>query len=374
MDLVVAARPLADRRRAVMRLAALAVAAIAMVTVLLPAAPAFADSNEDHFASRLNAERASAGLPALTQVADLQAVARQHAQEMAANNRLYHNPELGTDVRNWSRLSENVGYGGDAETIHVALMNSAGHRANILDRGVSQVGIGIAWSGTRLWVTQVFRQPTGAAATAAPAPAPTTPPAALPDVCAGAPGAPFTDVPRNAWYVGGVDCAVAKSLANGVTPTTYAPAGTVTRAQMASFVYRILLRSSTAPAGAPDLFGDDAGSPHEVAINVLADRGVLNGTAPGVFSPNAQVTRAQMASMLVRLSESLSGPMKTGGVPFTDIAGSPHATAINKVFTAGITSGTSATTFTPNAGVRRDGMSVFLVRTFGGLSSAGAVR
>jgi hypothetical protein len=77
-----------------------------------------------------------------------------------------------------------------------------------------------------------------------------------------------------------------------------------------------------------------------------------------------------MASMLVRLQER-SRPMATTASPFTDIAGSPHAEAIDKVFTAGITSGTSATTFTPNAGVRRDGMSVFLVRSFGGLAEAG---
>ena len=384
MDNTASYLPASGRRRAG-RLAAVAATALALVAVLLPAQAASASaSDEDHFATRVNQERAANGLPALTQVADLQEIARRHAETMAAQNKLFHNPSLATQVTSWSRLAENVGYGGGAETVHLALMASPGHKANILDRGVSQMGIGVVWSGNRLWVTQVFRQPTGAAAalppvTTAPAPAP-IPAFQPPAACVGAPGTSFADVPRSAWYVGAVDCAVNKTLTLGLTATTYGPERSVTRAQMASFVHRLLLRGdatsaqATATAAAADLFRDDAGSPHELAINTLAHLGVLNGTGPGTYGPQLQVTRGQMASMLVRLQEEMHGPMATKGTPFTDIAGSPHAVNIDKVFSAGITSGTSATTFTPNAGVRRDGMSVFLVRTFGGLSNVGAVK
>lgn len=383
MDNTATLIPATGRRRA-SRLVTVAAAALAIVTVLLPAQAALANpSEEDHFATRLNQERTAAGLAPLAQVADLQAIARQHSQTMASQNKLYHNPSLSTQVTSWSRLAENVGYGGGAETVHLALMASPGHKANILDRGVSQMGIGVVWSGNRLWVTQVFRQPTGAATSlpsvSTPAPAPAaapTPAFQPPNACAGAGATSFADVPRSAWYVGAVDCAVNKNLTLGLSATTYGPERSVTRAQMASFVHRLLLRGEAvkAEATAPDLFADDAGSPHELAINTLAQLGVLNGTGPGTYGPQLQVTRGQMASMLVRLQESMNGPMATKGTPFTDVAGSPHATAIDKVFTAGITSGTSATTFTPNAGVRRDGMSVFLVRTFSGLSDAGAVK
>lgn len=379
MDLATSsAAPAAQRPRTLRRLATVAAAALAMVTLLLPAQAALANPDEDHFAARVNQERAANGLPALTHVADLQAIAVEHSKRMAASNSLHHNPNLSTQVTSWSRLSENVGYGGGAETVHLALMASPGHRANILDPAVSQMGIGVVWSGTRLWVTQVFRQPTAAAATAptvAP-PAPPIPPFVPPTACEGSGATSFADVPRSAWYVGAVDCAVNKSLANGLTPTSYAPANSVTRAQMASFVHRLMLRSdaATSLSTAPDLFRDDEGSPHEAAINALARAGVLNGTGPGTYGPQVQVTRGQMASMLVRMQEAISGPMPTKGVPFTDIADSPHRVAIDKVFTAGITSGTSATTFTPNAGVRRDGMAVFLVRSFGDLSELGAVK
>jgi uncharacterized protein YkwD len=385
-----AAAETAPPRRIAARLAGLLVLALALATLVLPASPALAGSDEAHIASRVNSERTARGLPALRQVADLQAVARQHAQVMASTGRMHHNPLLTSQVVSWSRVAENVGYAPSAEAVHVALMASPGHRANILDRGVSQMGIGVVWSGGRLWVTQVFRQPTGAAASlpavgAPPAPAPPPPPPPppppapmqvfqAPAACQGVPASRFADVPRTAWNVGAIDCALGKGLAQGLSPSHYGPERSVTRGQMASFLHRLLLRSpKAAGAAAPDAFRDDAGSPHESAINALAARGILNGTAPGTFGPGQPVTRGQSAAMLVRLQEHLAGPMAARGVPFADVAGSSHAAAIDKVFTAGIAAGTSATTFSPNAGVRRDGMTVFLVRSFGGLHKAGVL-
>ena len=61
---------------------------------------------------------------------------------MAGQSRLYHNPQLTSDVKNWRWVGENVGYGPDALTVHVAFMNSPAHKANILDRDYTEVGIG----------------------------------------------------------------------------------------------------------------------------------------------------------------------------------------------------------------------------------------
>lgn len=78
---------------------------------------------------------------------------------MARTGVLEHNPDLSGQVTGWRSLAENVGYGGDEQSVHRALMNSSGHRANILDPRFTQIGIGVAWSGGRVWVTQVFREP-----------------------------------------------------------------------------------------------------------------------------------------------------------------------------------------------------------------------
>lgn len=140
-------------------------ALIAMTLVVLAAPPAVASaSDESSFVTKLNAERTGRGLPALSVAADLISVARAHSAEMARTNNLHHNPSLTTQVKDWIDLGENVGYGASVDVIHNALMNSPSHRANILGSQYKQVGIGIAISGTRMWVTQVFRNPTAAAA------------------------------------------------------------------------------------------------------------------------------------------------------------------------------------------------------------------
>jgi hypothetical protein len=307
-------------------------------------------------------------------VVDLHQVAQDHARAMAAAGRLFHDPTLRDRVAGWTRLSDNVGVGEDLERVHAALMASPGHRANVLDPGVTQLGVGAAWDGSRLWVAQVFRQPTGAAAaapTVAPAPAFVSPAA-----CAGATPAPFADVRRDAWYAPAVDCALSAGLVQGVSPTSYAPDRPVTRAQLATLLHRVLLRSPAAAAsaaGAPNAFDDDEGSPHERAIDALAHLGVLQGTAPGAFSPQAPVTRAQTAALVVRLHEQLGGPLGRSGTAFADTAGSLHAEAVDKAVTAGLLAGTGPGTFSPQVEVRRDLAAAALVRTWGGLRAAGAI-
>jgi hypothetical protein len=143
-------------------------AALTCLSVTLPAANA--GPGESDFTSRANAERSSRGIRTYAVRSDLVAVARRHAARMAARGSIYHNPNLANEVSGWQAVGENVGMGGDVASIHQAFMNSSGHRANILDRGFTEVGMGTATdSQGRLYVTQVFRTPDGSA-TAAPAP------------------------------------------------------------------------------------------------------------------------------------------------------------------------------------------------------------
>ncbi len=84
---------------------------------------------------------------------------------MAASGELYHNPNLGSEVGGWSRIGENVAFAGDWRGAHQVLMNSPDHRAQILDSGYTQMGVGTAVGkdGT-LWVAEVFRTPSGSSA------------------------------------------------------------------------------------------------------------------------------------------------------------------------------------------------------------------
>ena len=91
---------------------------------------------------------------------------------MAARNTLQHNPNLTSQVHGWRWVGENVGYGPDWRRVQVAFMNSPAHRSNILDRDYSQIGIGVVVRNGRVWITQVFRSPSGSRAVAKPKPRP----------------------------------------------------------------------------------------------------------------------------------------------------------------------------------------------------------
>jgi hypothetical protein len=139
--------------------------ALTVLATLAPARPAEAvidGAAETSMACAVNQERASRGLPPLRVASDLTRVARDHSVRMANADRLYHNPDLATQVTGWRRLAENVGVGPSVTSVHNALMGSDGHRANILNSSVEELGIGIDVRGSRVWVTQVFRQPSGA--------------------------------------------------------------------------------------------------------------------------------------------------------------------------------------------------------------------
>jgi len=131
----------------------------ALVTGAITARPAGASTVEDAFTAKLNAARSSRAIPRLAVSADLVKVARAQALRMANANVLYHNPHLTTDVKNWRWVGENVGYGGSASIVHYAFMHSPPHKANILDRDYTQLGIGAVVKNGRVWVAEVFRRP-----------------------------------------------------------------------------------------------------------------------------------------------------------------------------------------------------------------------
>jgi hypothetical protein len=93
---------------------------------------------------------------------------------------------------------------------------------------------------------------------------------------------------------------------NGESGSSYFPDRAATRAEIASFLAEAyaIVHGSPLPAGS-NAFGDDDGHPLEDAIQRLAAAGVIVGKAPGVFDPDADVTREQIASMLVALVKLL---------------------------------------------------------------------
>lgn len=160
--------------------ASVLVTALVLIAALLPplAPAAYADAGlESTFVSAANDARAGHGLPALSVSGDLTSAARAHSRVMGTANNLHHNPNLASSVGGWQKLGENVGRGPSVDAIHRALMNSPSHRANILGSDWTQIGVGVVVVDGTIWVTQMFRQPSGASA---PAPAPDAEPTPAP--------------------------------------------------------------------------------------------------------------------------------------------------------------------------------------------------
>ena len=137
----------------------LLVAVLLLLSSGVTAARAQEVSAEDGLAAHIARERSTRGISALTPAADLAAAARRHAQRMADRGEPYHNPDLGSEVRGWSIVAENVGVGRDVDALHAAFMESTTHRDVILMSDVSELGIGaVRSSDGELWVVEVFRR------------------------------------------------------------------------------------------------------------------------------------------------------------------------------------------------------------------------
>lgn len=172
---------------------------------------------------------------------------------------------------------------------------------------------------------------------------------------------PFADVPADHPFVDAIEWLVANDITRGCTTdgAAFCPDADVTRAQMASFLARAL----GLPSSDLDSFTDDDGSTHEAAIEAVAAAGITLGCDTERFCPDDVVTRAQMASFLARAL----GLVPTTDHGFADVDGGPHAGNIGAIAADGITLGcdVDGTRYCPDVGVTRGQMAAFLFRALG---------
>ena len=199
---------------------------------------------------------------------------------------------------------------------------------------------------------------------------------------------PFTDVTGNK---ANIECASAAGLTRGTSVTTlYNPGGIVSRAQMATFIARLIDTANDLDvAGAPDLttlppydgtnqFTDDPDPAHVGAINRLADAGIVLGGPGGLpttsYGGGLPVQRDQMASFINRAQDFLAGAgFSSANDYFTDDDSSVHEDNINAIASEGIAIGDGVDTYNPSAGVNRDQMASFLVRHLAVNHEAGVI-
>jgi hypothetical protein len=315
---------------------------LAIVAALLVlGAPADASGDaarlaEREFIALANIERAKAGVGALTERSDIRTVARSWSLVMADRTQLGHNPSFSQQITGWQRVSENVGRGPSVASLHQALMASEGHRRNILDERMTEVGVGVVIRDGRVWVTQNFRRPKDNVVTAPPT------------------LTIFGDVSSRSLHAAAIRTVTAQQIEDGCSPARFCPDGSVTRGQFAS----MLVRAMGIPPTSQRRFTDTAG-PHAADIEALVAAGIGNGCGPDTFCPDQRLSRAHLSTFMAR---ALRFPPATS--PFTD-APSNHAGAIGALYSRGIVKGCTATRFCPTETVNRAQTASMLSRAFG---------
>jgi hypothetical protein len=183
------------------------------------------------------------------------------------------------------------------------------------------------------------------------------------------PLAGFRDIAGNT-HERAIHCLAWWQVTRGKTPTTYEPAGRVTRQEMASMLARWIDAAASRGPGQP--LPDQADNPfvdvvtgttHESNISRLVAAGVVNGTSATTFAPNGLVTRAQVAALLDRAYAYVAGaPLPAARDTFMDDNGNTHEKSIDRLAHAGIIGGTGGYTFAPQDPVRRDAMASLVMR------------
>lgn len=301
-------------------------------------------ATEQAFVELVNGERAAAGLAPLAVYSDLVDDARLQARAIADAGYLFHNPDLAGVTTGWSTLGENVGYGPTVDVLHQAFMDSPPHAENVLLPKFNYIGVGVVIDEADvIWVALVFMYgPAGLADVD------------LPDRFT----PPFRDDDGSV-HESAINAIAAAGITSGcgADGELFCPSRAVTRAQMATF----LVKAFDLPPAATDYFDDDDGSVHEAAINALAAAGVTSGCDERVYCATERISRAHMATFLVRTA----GLDPAADDYFTDDDGNAHEAAINALAAAGISGGCTADTFCPGEPVSRGQMATMLAKTLG---------
>ena len=168
----------------------------------------------------------------------------------------------------------------------------------------------------------------------------------------------FADVPAGSYYERAVIWAAANGITNGVGNGQFGVDAPCTRAQAVTLLWRAA--GSPAPEISAMPFTDvPVGSYYYDAVLWAVENGIAKGTSETTFGPDASCTRAQIVTFLYRAFGTSAG----GDAAFADTTPNAYyAEAVRWAVATGVTTGTSNTTFSPNADCTRAQIVTFLWR------------
>lgn len=176
------------------------------------------------------------------------------------------------------------------------------------------------------------------------------------------PSTGFTDVKNDAYYADAVKWVVDRGITNGQTTTLFGAEASCTRAQIVTFLWRAagspVLQTTKNPF--TDLSED---AYYYQAVLWAVEQGITVGTTETTFDPDQTCTRGEAVTFLHR---NAGEPVAAGNHRFQDVNGGDYYdNAVQWAREKSITSGTTETTFSPNARCTRGQIVTFLYRNLG---------
>lgn len=175
----------------------------------------------------------------------------------------------------------------------------------------------------------------------------------------------FYDVPSSHWAYSNIIYMTQNGLMNGVSTNYFSPNAYLSRAMLVTILYRL--------AGTPTIVGNHTFSDvyssdyYNLAVSWASSNNIVNGTSLTTFSPNTNITREQLVTMLYRFAQRKGLSTSVGNTTlsgFTD-AGNVSSYALTPMRWAlakGIITGTTSTTLSPQATCTRAQAAVFVYR------------
>ncbi|QNK56674.1 S-layer homology domain-containing protein [Paenibacillus sp. PAMC21692] len=172
-----------------------------------------------------------------------------------------------------------------------------------------------------------------------------------------APTIAFPDVKSNSWSARGVKLAAQLGIIAGKPDGQFHGDANVTRAEFATMIVRAL-RMDISHATSNGAFTDTQGHWADSAIAVLRNAGILNGAGDGFFKPDQAISRSEIAAILARVMSMTSATTSS----FSDTSNSWAQQAIEQLYNAGIVSGTGGNQFKPDDKASRNEAVAIVVR------------
>ena len=154
---------------------------------------------------------------------------------------------------------------------------------------------------------------------------------------------PFTDVSRTSWFYADAAFVYEKGLFSGTDSSTFSPDASMTRAMLVTVLYR--LEGQPAVTGSSSFADVKSGVYYERAVIWAAANGIVTGTGSASFSPDAKVTREQLAAILYRYAQyrklDTSANAKLNGFSDADNVSGYASAALGWAVAEGLVNGAS---------------------------------